>query len=214
MTDHATNNGQHADPDPAVIALARQVERLARRQAELDGLVRRLGEDVALLLPDEPAEDEAAGPGAWLAAADPARARAALADLIEWLDAVYLRYPDAALPSCWAWHPAAVEELRWLRHAHHAAFHGRAASWRDVADWHERQRPGVVKRLRDDLGDCDLARHAPDGDRAQPPPAAPLARHLDQIAEHWTTSRSSPTPTEQQLAEAAQHDRTQIRNRR
>jgi len=215
MTDNSTSTGQHAHPDPAVTALARQVERLARRQAELDALVRRLGEDVALLLPDDPAaDDENAGPGSWLAAADPARSRAALADLVEWLDAVYQRYPDASLPSCWAWHPTAVEELWWLRHAHHAAYAGPRACWRDVADWHDRQRPGVTRRLRDALGDCDLVRHADPADRGQPPPAAPLARHLGQIAEHWTTTRSTPTPTTEQLSEADQHDHTHRRNRR
>jgi len=208
------------EPDPRVVALAREVERLTRRHtdlgqglADLDGLVRRMAGDLALLLPT--AEDE--NPPAlssWLAAADPEQARAVLTDLAEWLGAVYLRYPDAALPSCWAWHPAAVEELWWLRQAHHGAYHGPGACWREVGDWHDRQRPGVTRRLNAALGACDLARHTPGGDRAQPPPAAPLAAHLGPLAEHWTTHHDTPDPTDQQLTDAAAHDHTHRRTRR
>jgi len=208
------------EPDPRLVALGREVERLARRhsdldqrQTDLDTLVRCLAEDLALLLPPGGDEDPPALPS-WLAAADPVQARAMLTDLAEWLGAVYLRYPDAVLPSCWAWHPAAVEELWWLRNAHRAAYDTEGVSWRDVADWHDRQRPGVARRLHAALGACDLARHTPGGDRHQPPPTAPLAAHLGPLAERWTTHHDTPDPTAQQLTDAAAHDYTHRRTRR
>ena len=214
-------NGQHPAPDPRTVALGREVERIARRQvaldqeqAELDGLVRRLAEDVAVLIPATNEDEEPAALRSWLAADDPAQARTDLGELSEWIERVYLRFSDADLPSCWAWHPAVVEELWWLRHAHRGAFEGRGASWREVGDWHDRQRPGVVRRVRAALADCDLARHTADGDRQQPPPTAPLAQHLGQIAQHWTAHRVTPTPTEQQLTDAEQYDRAQLRNHR
>jgi len=187
------------EPDPRVVALAREVERLTRRHtdlgqglADLDGLVRRMAEDLALLLPT--AEDE--NPPAlssWLAAADPEQAPAVLTDLAEWLGAVYLRHPDAALPSCWAWHPAAVEELWWLRQAHHGAYHGPGACWREVGDWHDRQRPGVTRRLNAALGACDLARHTPGGG---PRPAATGG-----------SARGAPRPARRALDHPPRHPR-------
>ena len=216
-----TGNGQHPAPDPRTVALGREVERIARRQValdqeqvELDGLVRRLAEDVAVLIPAPDDDEEPAGLRSWLAADDPAEARADLGELSEWIERVYLRFSDAALPSCWAWHPAVVEELWWLRHAHRGAFEGRGASWREVGDWHDRQRPGVVRRVRVALADCDLARHSTDGDRQQRLPTAPLAQHLGQIAQHWTAHQATPTPTDQQLTDAEKHDRAQLRHHR
>jgi len=213
-------NGQHPAPDPRTVALGREVERIARRQvsldqeqAELDGLVRRLAEDIAVLIPATD-DEEPAGLRSWLATDNSAQARADLTELAEWIKRVYLRFSDASLPSCWAWHPAVVEELWWLSRAHQAAFEGSGASWREVGDWHDRQRPGVARRVRTALADCDLARHTADGDRQQPPPTAPLMQHLHQVAEHWSAHQATPTPTDQQLTDADQHDRAQLRNHR
>jgi len=204
--------GPRPVPDPRTVAFARDVERLARRvtdlderQADLDGLVRRMAEDLALLLPSEEDTEPRALPS-WLATVDRERARAMLADLADWLAAVYLRYPDAALPSCWAWHPAAVEELWWLRQAHHDAFAGPRACWRDVADWHDRLRPGVVRRLARITNGCELALHAPGARHAPAVPSVPLAAAMDAVAERWATARDAPEPTEAQLAEATRHD--------
>ena len=212
--------GPRPVPDPRVVALARDVERLAhhvadlnQRQADLDELVRRMAEDLALLLPSEEDAEPRALPS-WLATLDRERARAMLADLADWLAAVYLRYPDAALPSCWAWHPAAVEELWWLRQAHHAAFAGPRACWRDVADWHDRLRPGVVRRLTGISNGCDLALHAPGARQAPVPPSVPLAAAIDPVAERWATERSAPEPTAAQLAEAEGHDTATHRRQR
>lgn len=204
------SNGQ-----PQLAALGRQVERLARRQADLDALIRQLAEDITQLTPPDDGQDwdEPTGLASWLATDQPQRARALLGELADWLARVYLRYPGTGLPSCWAWHPAVVEELLWLRNAHHDAYHGRAACWREVGDWHDRQRPGVTARIRKAIGDCELSRHITGGDRRQPPPLAPLATHVGQLAEHWTTHHDTPEPTEQQLAQADRHDQAQLRTR-
>jgi len=209
-----------ADPDPRVPALGQAVERVARRVDNVELLVRQLAADVAGLArvlepPPEDGEDDDTGAGAvrsWLLCEDAAQARADLADLMTWLAAVYLRYHGVALPSCWAWHPAVIEELWWLRQAHRAAFEGEGASWRDAGDWHDRQRPGVVKRIGAAIGGCDLARHAVNGDRrGAAQPVVPLAGAADQIATAWTEHRTAPEPTPEQTHEANQHDQEQHR---
>lgn len=197
--------------DERVVALAREVERATRRVGELDTLVRQLGEDVTRLLDAETVDDDRPPLPSWLAVVDSTRARAMLADLADWLTRVYLRHPDAALPACWAWHPSAVEELLWLRRAHAAAYEGRGASWRDVGDFHDRLRPGVVRRLHEAIGSCELALHTSGGDADLPAPTVPLADALGWIAELWTTDRTSPEPTNIQLTAAEQHDRAQHR---
>lgn len=208
-----------ADGDSRAVALGRENERLARRVANLEQLTRELhtmltelADRITALADAGRDDDEDEAPGrlpSWLAVDDPALGRALLADLADWLGAVYRHYPGGELPSCWAWHPAVVEELLWLRHAHRAAYEGQGASWRDVGDWHDRQRPGVVKRIRAAIGDCELARHVDGADRADTTRAVPLATSAEQIADHWTSHRTTPAPTEQQLTEAEQHDRTQ-----
>ena len=229
MTPTSPTNGSHPSNDPHLAArrlatLAREMERATRRIAGLeeltrllDTMLRQLAADVALLAPtpDDEEEEEVPSPvRSWLAADDPEQACAQLVDLVDWVRAVYVRYPGGALPSCWLWHPAVVEELWWLRHAHHAAYHGRGACWREVGDWHDRQRPGVARRINQALADCELSRHVPGADRHQPSPAVPLAAAAVAIAEHWTTDRGTPDPTDQQLTEADQHDRAQHRTRR
>ena len=224
------------DTHPQLLALARGVERATRRVGNVEQLVRQLatdttrrGTDLELLVqqlaadvtaltrvvgdPDEPDPDVAAGAvRSWLLCEDAAQARTDLADLVTWLGAIYLRYQHAVLPSCWAWHPAVVEELWWLRQAHRAAYEAEGASWRDAGDWHDRQRPGVVKRIGAAIGGCDLARHAVNGDRrAAAQPVAPLAGAADQIATTWTEHRTAPEPTPEQTHEANQHDQEQHR---
>ena len=83
---------------------------------------------------------------------------------------VYLRYPDGAdhLPECWAWHPDVVEELLWLMHAWAAAYQGPQAWVALVGDWHDRQRPGVVRRIKTTAG-IVLDREPPDPHRLDPP---------------------------------------------
>jgi hypothetical protein len=110
---------------------------------------------------------------------------------------VYLRYPDAAqgLPDCWLWHPDVVEELLWLMHAWLAAYRDDKATVSLAGDWHDRYRPGVVRRITTTTGRCSLENHQPrDG---QPPPGAPVvpvAGAAEQIATWWATTRTDPPP--------------------
>lgn len=187
------------------------------RQADLDD---RLTENYDLLIPmaesvaalnqdlQAKANRAASEPPAvrsWLLANDPDQAQADLASLATWIDKVYLQYPESRLPSCWAWHPHAIEELWVLYLAHTAAFTGLKGSPQDASDWHDRQLPGVQGRLSKALGSCALALHAPDGRKAGPSPTAALAWRLSSIAAAWTAG-TIPTPTEADLAAAREHE--------
>ena len=220
----APNNGSGAEPDPRVIALGRTVERTARRVTELDGMLRRLAADVLAIAKAQTAghpgggDGDQDGPGvrSWLLANDPDQVRLDVADLVEWLWRVYLRYQDAALPSCWLWHPDVVEELWWLRQAHGEAFHSEIGSWRAVGDWHDRQRPNVVRRLRPLVNKCELSLHNSGQEQGGPPAGVPLAAHADAVARIWTTTpdRQVPRPDGLQLDEADRYTRDSFRSRR
>ena len=207
--------------DPVVIALARAVDRAVRRVEALDTVVAQLAGDVTVLAaaldtrthPQGGAPGAADGPGvrSWLLADDPEQAVADLADLAVWMDAVYLRYRDATVPSCWLWHPEVVEELWWLRCAHADAYHPETGSWLRVGDWHERQRPGVVRRIIRAVGSCELALHVTDpthpgrltgtSSHITPPAPAPLTSAVAQVAAAWVVDRATPEPDAAQLAE-------------
>ncbi|MGH3867248.1 MAG: hypothetical protein ACRDQ4_14115 [Pseudonocardiaceae bacterium] len=201
--------------DPAVVALGRKVQRLTRGQAgvvaqvdELAGLLGQLATDVATLAARcAPEGDEAVR--SWLLTTDPDVADTDLEDLADWLARVYLRYPDAVLPSCWLWHPAAIEELRWLRCAHWEAYHDQRGTWAKAADWHDRYRPGVARRLTTAYGSCELREHAPGATQDRPAPAVALADLAPITARAWaSTPNTPPIPTDQQITEAEQHDTT------
>ena len=239
----------HAEVDQAR-AIARAVDRNARKTTELNEQVRRLGEDVARLVAlvttpplipapapagEHPAASEPTrlagdgpgdshgdddlhpdGPGAaeqdgepvvwsWLLVSDPEVAVTVLADLVEWLDRVYLRFPGAELGACWLWHPHVIEELLWLRRAHAEAYDPETGSWLRVGDWHDRQRPGVVRRVREVLGKCDLSLHAPGRPHGHAPAVAPLVAHAARIAQQWATASACPEPTAAQLTEAGEY---------
>ncbi len=207
-----------AEPDSQTAALARSVERTGRRVAELDTHVRQIAADLAALAARlAPAEgDEPSLVRAWLLAEDADQAVADLTDLITWLARVYLRYSDAALPSCWLWHADIVEELWWLRNAHAEALDPERGSWQRVADWHDRQRPGVVRRLHKAVGMCELLLHAQGREVTGPPRNVPLASASDQIALAWVASgryAPPPTPSDEQLAVADRRDRPDPRRR-
>ena len=209
-------------PGPGVAGLAREVEALRRRLDQLQGLPHRVEQLADLLArqaetvaaadasPATPASpswlDLPAEPGR--AAESSAAARAAedlLATLAGWVGGVYLRYPDAAqtLPECWLWHPEVVEELLWLHTAWLAAHRPGAASTA-VGDWHDRQRPGVARRIRDYAGLCSLEQHQPGADRHTPAPDAPFTEAVPAIASWWATRRPDPAPAPyaEQLAAA------------
>lgn len=203
------------DQQQRLAALGRELDRLGRRVAAGEALDRVLAGEIEVLhtapKPDPgPADDEAAeGKPAllcWLTAADdPAAGHAAFAELLDWLAVVYVRYSDGALPSCWAWHPDVVEELHWLRHAWCDAYQGRGACSARVGDWHDRQRPGVVRRIRAATGMCGLDRHT--GAAGALTRRVPLAASSALVAAAWLTPGAWPlAPTDEQLAEAEAHD--------
>lgn len=198
--------------DPRLRALGRSLDRTGRRIDGVEKLVLQLAADVATLAqfvqagagPDGESE-EVLALRAWLLADDADRAAADLADLCAWLGRVYLRYPRTDLPTCWLWHPHAVEELWWLRRAHADAYNPEAGSWLRVGDWHDRQLPGVTRRLTEAIGACELALHL-SGERAAGTPRAVAFRDLaPAVAQTWTGSggrQPGPEPTRPQLDEA------------
>ena len=130
---------------------------------------------------------------------DPAVARQVLDELSGWLALVYLRYRDAAdaLPECWSWHPDVVEELLWLMHAWAAAYQGQQAAVALVGDWHDRQRPGVVRRIRAAAGSCSYEKHQdrPGWDSyPSSAPEVPGGDHLPAIAAWWGARRDQTAP--------------------
>lgn len=221
--------------DSLVVALARAVDRAVRRLDGLDHVMTELAVDVTVLArsldtrvhpfdgtpgrasggPSNGASGRATGERemrSWLLADDHGQAVTDLADLAVWMDAVYLRYRDATVPSCWLWHPEVVEELWWLRCAHTDAYDCETGSWLRVGDWHDRQRPGVVRRITRAVGSCELALHVTDPSHpgrltststdVSPPAPAPLASAVAQVAAAWTAARATPEPDLGQLAEA------------
>jgi hypothetical protein len=120
-----------------------------------------------------------------------------LGELLAWLQVVYLRYPDAAagLPDCWLWHPDVIEELLWLMQAWLAAYRDDKAAVSLAGDWHDRYRPGVVRRITTTAGRCSLENHQPR--EGQPLPGAPVvpgAGAAEQIATWWASARTDPPP--------------------
>lgn len=221
-TSHITPEQAHALSRAADRA-TREADTAKRETAAVRGDVDRLSEIVTQLAGDfaatlrgrrpggRPGEDEE-DPGlpSWLTVVETGAAVEHLADLIAWLDTVYLHYPDARpLPSCWAWHPDVVEELSWLRQAWREAFEGQRASWGAVGDWHTRLRPGVVDRVSASLRGCELDLHKPGGEKAQPPAGVPFRTVIEPLAHEWTTRRAQPVPTQEQLREAERHDNQQ-----
>jgi hypothetical protein len=216
---NGTANGSGYASASSVAALAREIEAMRGELGELLAIPARLDELASLVAQLAEATAAACPPSAagvisWLALPpDATTAHEVLAELFDWLHQVYLRYPDAAagLPECWLWHPDVVEELLWLQHAWRAAYHDEHAAVSLAGDWHDRYRPGVVRRITNAAGRCSLDNHQP---RAERPPlggavAVPLADALEPIASWWATHRNSPgpLPTPEQLATAAHHQR-------
>ena len=192
----------------AVAGLARELEALRRTIDKLPALAVRV-EDLAAVVADlAVAVDQltvtpaVAPPACWLdLPADETEAFALLSKLTEWLGGIYLAYADAVLPDCWAWHPDVIEELLWLSQAWQAAYAGPRAAIALVADWHDRMRPGVTRRIKQTAGACSIENHTqPTG-----PPAVPDGGAVEAIAAWWATHRTQPppAPTPEQLAAAA-----------
>jgi len=212
------------DSAAALAGLAREVEALRRGLEQLRGLSARVEEvaDLVACLADVTAEQRTpqskAGAPSWLNLPDASHAATEADDVVEdteqlltelvgWMGRVYLRYADAVctLPACWLWHPDVVEELVWLRAAWRAAYTDPHAVVSQAADWHDRLRPGVVRRVKEYAGLCSIENHQPARDGATRSASAPLGQAVGLIAAWWTTRRTDPppAPTAPQVAEAA-----------
>jgi hypothetical protein len=196
----------------AVAGLAREVEALRRavdgmrqvvgRIEELASMVARLAETTA----PKPVSTRTGTPS-WLdLRPDVDLAVSTLRELTDWMAKVYLRYGDATrtLPECWLWHPDVVEELLWLMYAWGAAYRCEDVPVSLAADWHDRLRPGVVRRIMAAAGHCSLENHQPGRRRITTLPA-PLACAAKVIADWWATARTGdpPIPTDQHAADVA-----------
>ncbi|MGH3489276.1 MAG: hypothetical protein ACRDP8_15380 [Actinopolymorphaceae bacterium] len=199
----------------AVAGLAREVEGLSRAVKKLQDLPRRMDELSEMFARLSTAAAAAAqtspseGTPSWLTLpAGGPDAEMVLTDLLGWMEQVYLRYADAAasLPECWLWHPDVVEELVWLHHAWQYAYTD-AEQFRPhlPGDWHDRQRPGVVRRIKASAGTCSLDNHLPGGTRHHNAVRPPVGEAHEQIAAWWAMRRGEapPAPTHEQLATAA-----------
>lgn len=197
------------DRDPlqaAVTALAGEVERLTRQLAEVKTDAAQAGQtaeaahralidivdrvaDLANQHTGQVAEqtDQPTGPTSWLTITDPDQRQTVMADLVDWMQRVYIHYPDspASLGECWQLHPAAVEELLALKAAWHAAYAAGTPAYRAI-DWHDRHLPGTQHRLHTMLADCSQAAHQPGGRAHHPDLTVPTAT-LDAAAARITT---------------------------
>ncbi|GAA1858739.1 hypothetical protein GCM10009836_43720 [Pseudonocardia ailaonensis] len=191
-------------PDPSPLTgLAREVDGLRRAVdplRELPGRVDELAQLVARLADSVAAPSRRAPAPSWLMApTDQGDVRLLLDEVVSWLGAIYLRYPDAVqgMPECWPWHPDAVEELLWLMHAWAAAYQGDGASVALAADWHDRLRPGVVRRIRQSVGTCSRDNHRTRPGWTSLDGSAPVVASLDAfeaITDWWASRRSEPAP--------------------
>jgi hypothetical protein len=202
-----------------VYTLKRGVDQAASKSTvkNLSGTVASLGNTVASfedLLTRLTARPNKAGTGkagavseaepvrSWLRLPeDTAAVEAVLSELLPWMEATYLRYATAreSLPPCWLWHPEVVEELLWLMDAWTAAYEGPEASNKLVGDWHDRQRPGVTRRIGEYAPSCDVLAHRDTaGQRAV---VVPLAADADPFVTWWAGTRddNGPAPSDEQI---------------
>ncbi|OXM49555.1 hypothetical protein CFP71_29870 [Amycolatopsis thailandensis] len=186
----------------AVTPLPERVEALHEVVEPLPEQVTKLAKVVKALV--EQLNDEEPGtktrPLSWLDLADGPdadgtdEAQTVLTDLSLWLSRVYLRYHGAELPECWWWHADVVEELVTLMRSWLAAYVDKDATVARAADWHDRYRPGVVKRIKAATGNCSLENHQDGGTHFLPGPRVPSGTALAPIAAWWGTSRSDTAP--------------------
>jgi len=206
----------------AVTGLAREVEALRRavdqlrplqqRLEQLAGIVTRLAE-----APTPKTTDFKGGTPSWLdLPRDSDAADVVLNELICWMTRVYLRYADAArtLPECWLWHPDVVEELLWLMHAWAAAYRFDDVPVSYAADWHDRLRPGVVRRIKAVAGQCSLENHDRGRELHQPMLKPPLACAADDIADWWGPKRAGEPPVPRDTHVAAARAYRSLRGRK
>lgn len=182
-----------------VDGLRRAVDPLRDIGGRVEDLARLVGQltDAVTALSKRPGATPA--PSWLLLPTDPAAVEQVLGEVCAWLHTVFLRYPDgvAALPPCWLYHPDVVEELLWLMHAWSSAYQGKAASVALAGDWHDRLRPGVVRRIRQNAGSCSVERHQTRPEWEQHPTGATAVPGLDAVASiagWWAAHRDEPAP--------------------
>lgn len=163
-------------PDPAMVALAREVERLTARVAELETVATdalRQAESAQRVLPEladriaavkpsvAPSANAGASPSSWLAERERADAKA----LVAWINRVLIHYPGMgqSLGVCWPFHSWIVEELFALHAAWVEAYQSERASGSKVVDWHDRMRPSVAGRIGAVASGCSVEAHRPGG---------------------------------------------------
>jgi hypothetical protein len=197
-----------------VAALAGAVDRMTKRQAAHGDQIRDLAGHVTDLFERVKTGPAGAGddtPGVcWLTATDAPEAYRALADLVEWIEAVYRWYPDGDLPSCWLWHPWVVEELLALRAAHASAYKPKAPP-REALDWHDKHRPNVAARIDKVLGSHSLELH----DRPMLPDGVPASDPItvSRVVPEWTDHKRVPEPTPGELTDATDYELVRQRHK-
>lgn len=205
-----------ADPVDTLAALAGQLDRLRRSheaadvpslRSEVRSLVltvAALADQVAKLADDRATRHAAAPSWLWRVDADglpmtPTSAGELLDNVVLWSGRVYMRYRDAELPECWLWHPDVVEELVCLWWLWHEAYLGKTASARQASDWHDRLRPGAVRRIASAAGTCSLREHFD----PSPSRSVPTGNAASAIAAWWAGAGSPPPiPTNEQVRAA------------
>ncbi len=203
-TNGSANGSAYVYADAGAVAgLAREIEALRQSIDTLRGLPSRVDEVAGLVaqLADAVNASPAAAGGvaSWLdLPIEVDTTHAVLGELLTWMQMVYLRYPDAAagLPDCWLWHPDVVEELLWLMQAWLSAYRDDKAAVSLAGDWHDRYRPGVVRRITSTAGRCSLENHQHREGQPLPGggPVVPGAKAVEQIATWWATARTDPPP--------------------
>ncbi|RJQ92380.1 hypothetical protein [Amycolatopsis panacis] len=188
----------------AVTPLPGQVKTLTAQVAPLPEQVTKLARVVKTLVEQANPEEEGkrTRPLSWLDLADgddsdgAEAAQVVLCELSAWLVRVLLRYPDAAaaVPECWWWHPDVVEELVCLMRTWLAAYVDKDATVGRAADWHDRYRPGAIKRIKTVTANCSLEMHQDGGGLHRPGPVVPAGLALAPIALWWGSDRTSPAP--------------------
>jgi hypothetical protein len=156
-------------PDPRLNRLAKQVDVLRKQVSDIPLLqadVAAHGRSLAVLAAmNRPTTEQPAIAGQvaadaedvvpeWMWVRDAAQAVAWLNDLTVWVPRVWLRYPGAAMPKCWPWHPAAVAELLACRHVWGSAT-ASGAGTDALAAWHDRWRPGTSRRVGQVMSGCE-----------------------------------------------------------
>ncbi|MGW1341339.1 hypothetical protein ACWCOV_09820 [Kribbella sp. NPDC002412] len=194
---------QHTASKAAVSRLNDTVASLGNTVASFEELLTRLAAKSNGGRSRAAAESEVEPVRSWLRLPehDAAAIEAVLSELLPWMESTYLRYATAreTLPPCWLWHPEIVEELLWLMDAWTAAYDSDEASNKLVGDWHDRQRPGVTRRIGEYAPACDVLAHRdPAG---QPAITVPLAADADPFVTWWSTNRDThgPAPTTEQI---------------